>query len=159
MRTRRSLQTSGAPRRAGRLGSDQGGGEIEGTARKGDYIWGWVVWAMLFGNDACMLSFVVVLTDGEYSGRHRRGRQGVRSDCVGEDTDYLSCACQPASWCFLGGSSNRTPDLIVEVSRCYPLASRCVKHCKTELYGRPSAPLELENWIPKVAVIETLRYG
>ena len=66
---------------------------------------------------------------------------------------------QTNEFVYLGGNVNHNADLSIEVDRRIRNAWCSFRKYTLELYGRPSAPLELKIRMLRVEVLETMLYG
>ena len=66
---------------------------------------------------------------------------------------------QTNEFVYLGGNVNHNADLSIEVDRRIGNAWCSFLKYTLELYGRPSAPLELKIWMLRADVLETILYG
>ena len=66
---------------------------------------------------------------------------------------------QTNEFVYRGGNVNHNADLSIEVDRCIRNAWCSFRKHTLELYGRPSAPLELQIRMLRVEVLETMLYS
>ena len=66
---------------------------------------------------------------------------------------------QTNEFVYLGGNVNHNANLSIEVDRRMPNAWCSFRKYTLELYGQPSAPLELKIWMLIAEVLETMLYG